>query len=353
MKQIITLFITTILLMVSCTPSIPAVSTAATLSSTPKPTQALRPSQTPTTAPSLTPTLVPTITNVPMATLTSHAWKPAPILITYDKDKTGFCSTVCPPDPPPFILYGDGNLFRFTSVDINGNIHLRYLHKKLDQSETCRILNTIDQTGFLDFDPSTYSIPKAYDVANWRIEIHAWKNKDVKLYGLGEIANDLNHDPSLVPSNLIKPSSVRDTFALLYNYPADDLDVYIPQRLGIWLWKSSFEFSSVKAWTVDSISLANLYKKAGSAVDTMPRPIYLTGKDAQNIYAMFDNFNYYGEVTQNGEHYGIYIRPILPFETISRDTSVISPALAQMKLPSSLHCDSSDGTMTIPPYGSR
>lgn len=271
--------------------------------------------------------------------------------MTYDRDWGGFCSTVCPPDPTPFILYGDGNLFQYTYVNVNGNTHFRYLHKKLDQSEVCRILNTIDQTGFLDFDPATYSVPKIYDAANWRIEIYAWKNKDVKLYGLGEIADELNSDPSLIPSNMINPSSVRDTFALLYNYPTAELDVYIPQRLGIWLWKSSFEFASVKAWTVDNISLAKLYKKAGSAVDTMPRPIYLTGNDAESIYAMFDNFDYYGEVTQNGESYGIYVRSVLPFEIISGDASVISPKVNQMKLPPSLHCGPSDGTTSIPPYG--
>jgi hypothetical protein len=137
----------------------------------------------------------------------------------------------------------------------------------------------------------------------------------------------------------------------LYNYPTAELDVYIPQRLGIWLWKSSFEFASVKAWTVDNISLAKLYKKAGSAVDTMPRPIYLTGNDAESIYAMFDNFDYYGEVTQNGESYGIYVRSVLPFEIISGDASVISPKVNQMKLPPSLHCGPSDGTTSIPPYG--
>ncbi len=353
MKQIITLFIAGILLIVSCTPSTPIAPIATTPSSALKPTQTYIPSQTPIIVPSATSTFVPTITNVPIATLASHDWKPAPILITYDKDWDGFCSTVCPPDSAPFILYGDGNFFLYTSVDINGNTHFRYLHKKLDQSEICRILNTIDQTGFLDFDPSTYSIPKAYDVANWRIEIYAWKNKDVNLYGLGEITNDLNYDQSLIPSNVINPSSVRDAFTLLYNYPTDELDVYIPQRLAIWLWKSSFEFSSTKAWTVENISLAKLYKKAGSAVDTMPRPIYLAGEDVENVYAMFDNFIYYGEVTQNDERYGIYVRPVLPFEVISGDTSVISPNVNQMKLPSSLHCDPFDGTMPIPPYAPR
>ncbi len=351
MKQIIALFIAGILLMAGCVPSTPGLTSTPVSSSIPKPTQTYIPSQTPTAVPSVTPIPVPT--NIPITPLAVHDWKPAPILITYDKDWDGFCSTVCPPDPTPFILYGDGNFFLYTLVDINGNKHNQYLHKKLDQSEICRILNTIDQTGFLDFDLSTYSVPKIYDAANWRIKIYSWKNRDVNLYGLGETANDLNYDPSLIPSNLINPSSVRDTFALLYKYPTDKLDVYIPQRLGIWLWKSSFEFSSVKAWTVDNISLAKLYKKAGSAVDAMPRPIYLDGADAKNVYAMFDDFNYYGEVIQESEHYGIYVRPVLPFERISGDTSTISPNLNQMKLPSSLHCDPSDGTMPIPPYGPR
>lgn len=354
MKQSVALFIGGLLLVTGCAPSTRnVILTTPAPSATSKPTQTQMPSRTPTISLSVTPILVPTMTNVPTATLASYKWKPAPILITYDSDWDGFCSTVCPPDPAPFILYGDGNFFLYTSVDINGNTQFRYLHKKLDRSAICRLLNTIGQTGFLDFDPATYSIPRIYDAANWRIEIYAWKNKDVKLYGLGEIANDLNSDLSLIPSNLIKPASVRDTFALLYNYPVDELDVYIPPRLGIWLWKSSFDFSSTEAWTLDDISLARLYKKAGSAVDTMPRPIYFDGEDAKNVYAMFDNFTYYGEVTQNGERYGIYVRPVLPFEKISGGTSVIAPQANQLKLAPSLYCSPIDGTMPIPHFDHR
>ncbi len=352
MKQTIIFLIAGILLLTSCVSSTPNMlpSIALTPSFTSKPTPTQISSQTPTIISSITlTTSAPTFTTASVATLTSHDWRPSPILITYDKDWDGFCSTVCPPDPAPLILYGDGNFFLYTSVDINNNTYFRYLHKKLDRNEICRILNTIDQTGFFDFDPSTYSKPEISDAANWRVEIHAWRNKDVTLYALGDAIDFLDLDPS----NEINPSSVRDAFTLLYKYPSDGLDVYIPQLLGIWLWKSSFESSPAKVWTVDSISLGKLYKKAGSAVDTMPRPIYLAGKDAQNIYAMFNDFNYYGEVTQNGERYGIYVRPVLPFEIISRNTSVISPNVSQMKLPSSLRCDSSDGIMPIPLYSSR
>jgi len=290
--------------------------------------------------------------DTPQPTLIPHEWKPNPVLITYSQDSFGFCADICPPDSSPFILYGDGTLIIHGPYNPdNGEWH--YLYKKLNQSEVCRILNTIDQTGFFDFDPSTYSTSGVTDSGNWRVEVYAWRNKDISLYGLGDEVNFLNQDPSLSPSDTIKPSSVRNTFTLLYNFPLTGLDVYIPKLLGVWIWKSSFGLPRTKTWTVDNISLAKLYKKAGSLVDALPRPIYLDGKDAENIYAMFDNSNYYGEVTQNGVGYGVYVRPVLPFEQISRDKSALVPDAKQIKLLPSLQCSPADGTMPIPPYGPK
>jgi hypothetical protein len=323
-------------------------------------TVSLTPSQIPistqsrTPLPSITPlpTLTSTITNTPQPPLVAQEWKPAPILITYSQDWFGFCGDVCPPDPPPFVLYGDGNLIIHGPFDPdNGDWH--YLYKKLDRSEICQILNAIDQTGFFDFNPSTYVIGGVADAANWRVEVHAWRNKDVKVYGLGEEIDYLNYNPNLIPSEVVSPSSIRDAFTLLYNFPVDGLGVYIPNLLGIWIWKSETSCPRSKAWTIDNISLAKLFDKTSSVVDALPRPIYLDGKDAESIYAMFDNFNYYGEVTQYGVTYRVNVRPILPFEIISKDSSVISPNIDQMKLPSSLQCSPSDGIMPIPLYGPK
>lgn len=354
MKRIILLLIS-ISSMVGCAPATPVTTSieSTTPSLTPKPifTNILLEPPVLTSTPAFTP-VPPLLTSTLQIQLATHDWKPAPILITYNQDWFGFCDSVCPPDSSPFVLYGDGTLIIQGPYNPdNGQWHYRY--KKLNQNGICRILNTIDQTGYFDFDPSTYTIPEVNDAGNWQVEIHAWRNKNVSLYGLGDEIDFLNQEPSLNPSETISPASIREAFTLLYNFPLDELEPYVPDLLGVWVWKSTVELSHSKVWTLDNISLAKLFMKVGSPVNTLPRPIYLNGSDAKKIYAMFNNSNYYGEVTQNGISYGIYVRPILPLEQISGDKSVLAPAGNQIKIPSSMHCSPSDGTMPIPPYAPK
>jgi hypothetical protein len=235
MRKLISFLLVGILFLAGCendtlTP-IPIV--ISTSSQTHQPTKTVIPSRTPTVTRTVTPTLVPTLTSTSSVPLVSHDWKPNPILITYYNDWDGFCGGVCPPDPPSFVLYGDGNFFMFNSVEADTHPQYHYLHKKLDRSETCRILNTIDQTGFFEFDPSTYSIGKVYDASNWRIEVYAWRRKDVSLYALGEFLDFLGVEPDTVPSTVEDPPYILNTFTLLYNFPPDGLDIYIPDVLGI------------------------------------------------------------------------------------------------------------------------
>ncbi|MFT3895800.1 MAG: hypothetical protein QM730_29630 [Anaerolineales bacterium] len=316
---------------------------------TPKPTKTPFPTRTSTVIPSKTSTYVPTFTAKSFPPLVSHDFKPSPILATYSNVSEGFCDSVCPAYPVPFVLFGDGNLFIFNEAEINGHYEDRFLHKKLDRSETCRFLNTIDQVGFFDFNSSSYAAPKIYDAYTWRIEIYAWRTKDVSLYGLGELLDIVNLDHS--SSDQTIPASALRAFNLLYNYPTDGLDTYIPNLLVIWVWKSSYDYPDVREWKMDDISLKKLYEKGGSAYETLPHPIFLDGSDAKNIYAMFDNFDYHGDVTQAGERYRVYIRPVLPFEKITKDGAWLKPDEQRMNLPNNLHCSPLDGTMPILPFG--
>jgi hypothetical protein len=355
MRKTVLFLLVGVLLSAGCVSATPTVAVTQTPSRLPTRTPRLPitplPTKTPTITPSETFTPLPTFTAKPFPPLVSHDFKPNPILVTYKNVSEGFCDSVCPAYPVPFVLFGDGNLFIFNEAEINGHYEDRFLHKKLDRSETCRILNTIDQVGFFDFNPSSYKIPEVYDASTWRIEIYAWRTKDVSLYALGDLLDIANSDPSL--SDDIAPASALRTFNLLYNYPSDGLETYIPNLLVIWIWKSSIDDADVREWKTDDISLDKLFEKGGSAQDALPHPIFLDGSDAKNIYAMFDNFDYYGDVTQSGERYRVYLRPVLPFEKITKDGAWLKPDAQRMNLPNNLHCSPLDGVMLIPPFGKQ
>jgi hypothetical protein len=245
-----------------------------------------------------------------------------------------------------FILYGDGSLIIERFDDEIGRY--KYFYRMLSQPEVCRLLNTIDQLGFLDFNPETYSVEGIYDASTWNIKVKTWRVKEISfLYALGELISDLKHFGEF-PINSKIPRSVLDTFILLSTYPLDGFSEYT-EPLGIWVWKPSDDNES-KIWTLPDLSLAELYQQAGSPVNALPNPIIMNGKIAEDIYAMFNNSVYYGSIIEGDNNYQIYVRPILPFEQIIDGTSIITPSSTQLDLPDNLRCAPSNGIMTVPTF---
>jgi hypothetical protein len=358
MKRIILSFIL-VFLMASCEPVQPVEISTKTLSpsntpvpsSTPQPSQVLFPTHTPTTSLTPWPTSTPSLTSTPQPTLAAHQWKPEPVLVSYDT-RGGFCDIPCTTWPSPFILYGDGTLVVGKTIELNGEYQYRYLYKKLSRNDTCRLLNTIDQFGFLDFDPKSYAVEGVYDALMWDIDVSLWRKNKISLYALGDLASELKHFgkiPAGVEAKI--PPSVLNTYILLSDYPLDGFVEYT-EPLGVWVWKPSDNYQS-KAWGVYNISLAELYQRAGSPMDKLPNPIILNGKDARDVYTAFNNSVYYGAMTEGDEAYQIYVRPILPFEKIEDEMSTISPTANQLGLPDEMQCTPSDGVMAIPTFEAK
>jgi hypothetical protein len=245
-----------------------------------------------------------------------------------------------------FILYGDGTLIINRAIEIDNTVSFRFVYKKLNQTEMCKLLNTVDQSGFLDFAPDSYSVNLRWDVQMWNINVHAWRNKEAALFALGNVVDYLERY-SEFPSGLVIPPSVINTYVLLSNYATDDFSIYSPSSLVIWIWRPTNDYVS-KDWTIKNLSLAHLYQKAGSPIDKLPEPVIINGQAAEDVYKMFNYSTYEGQAVEENEAYQIYVRPVLPFETISGETSTISPTSAQLKLPSTMQCNPSDGIMAIP-----
>jgi len=324
---------------------------------TPVPSETLVPSQTSSPLPTLTasatvrPTLTPTLTSTPQPALVEHEWKPMPILVKYDTENGGLCGMECPPFPISFILYGDGTLILDSFVPKGESGYWELLYKKLPQNEICKLLNTIDQIGFLDLDPESYFGRYVTDSSTWVVEVNAWRQNHGAFYALNDLVSDLE-SYSEFPRGLSIPPSVLSIYQLLNNYPLDDFSVYQPETLGVWIWKPTDNYMSVE-WKVKRVSLADLYERAGSKFEELSEPVFLHGNEAKNVYGMFENAIYYGEVTDGEEAYQMYVRPLLPFERIEDGVSVISPTSDQLNMPEEMQCYPSDGVMVVPTIASK
>jgi len=184
-----------------------------------------------------TPTVSPTQTSTPVPTLVAHKWIPSEPLIVFGGSGgdggCGFESTL----PDGFTLLSNGNLY---VVDWNNELRTYEIKSTtLSRQSTCNLLNSIDQTGFFDYDPSTY----ISDPQNWSppimgagttyISVQAWRSNSVNLYGLGSFIHEEDkikkawgcpncpglEFPTILPS-------IRKTVQLLANCEPANLQIY-------------------------------------------------------------------------------------------------------------------------------
>ena len=317
-------------------------------------TVTLIPSVTPTSRPlpSLTPlppTLTPTQTSTSVPELISHKWNPSQTLIIFDNFGGDGGSRFRMYLPPRLSLLWNGELF-FTTWDNKNNLYL-VQSTILTPEGVCHLLNSIDQIGFFDYDPSTY----ISDPQNWHppvmgaqstyISIKAWRSKSVSLYGLDDFINELDfikeawkcgdcpdlEIPTILPS-------LRNTYQLLDNYQPENVEIYTSNRLGVWV--SSYADTSSKpiVWPINSIKLSSIVP---SEYRTNNSPdIILTGTKAKTLYGLFNKtINPNGLSFSEGEQkYQVFVRPLLPNEYLP------SPVIPT----ATLSCSPSDGWNTIP-----
>ncbi len=310
-----------------------------------------------TVAPSLTHSIIPatlipsktfTQTSTPVPTLITHEWIPNEPLIIFGGSGgdggCGFEGTL----PEGFTLLSNGELYV-----LNWNNDLSTYEIKsttLSRQNTCNLLNSIDQAGFFDYDPSTYIndpehwSPPIMGIGRTHISVQAWRSNSVDLYGLGAFINrtdeiketwgcgdcpDLQF-PTILPS-------IRKTFQVLANYEPPNLEIYQSARIGLWV-DTYAETSDTVVWSLKSIKLSQIVSPEGYIGDS-PN-IILTGADAKTVYQLFNqSINVCGiNVTEGDKVYRVFARPLLPNEFLSEPPA---PSNA-------LSCTPSDGWVEIP-----
>lgn len=308
------------------------------------------------------PTAISTLTGTPVPPLAAHEWSQSEPLITFDKSAgglgSGYFDGVFPVE---FTLLPSGNLYLLRGIENLGDYVI--LTTKLSRKATCYLLNSIDQAGFFDYDPSSYDDPSRYmtaypgrlkpgarllpgpsDSGATLISVQAWRANSVGLFNLNgslwvEAENQLRGTPA--PVYPIMLPAIRVTFRLLDQYqPLGTLHVLKPERLGVWLRGSpaAAETNDFIKWPLKSHTLAAVgsVERYGAG----PPFMILTGEDATQVYdALGEFFNAFGtfNVREGDKLYNVLARPLLPNE--------FNPS----PLPKvSLSCSPSDGWIQAP-----
>lgn len=368
MRSIIIIFLLSIL--AACAPATPLATATPSLtpSLTLQPTRTRYPSRTPT--PSLTP--FPTLTISPTSTLqpplTEHQWQPERVLISleFTPGDGGFFA----PSYPSFILYADGNMFKTGFLQIKNEYRKQLLFKKLDRKEICQNLNTLDQIGFLDYNPESYIFtdggPQIQGAGSASIRVNAWKTHEGHYYEL-PLYIGLNFPASLASILDLKNQrgfpvispALRNAYYFLSEYSVEGFEIYKPDRLAVWirpLEQDSIDYvennENTKEWTPKAPSLASMFAKIDYGDNEFSNHyLVLTGKDADVVYQFLNKSfgeDYYYELKNSGEkiYYVLSARPVLPYELPLDYTSKI-PAPGSVKPDFKLTCYPSDGILPI------
>ncbi len=341
-----------LLLLVACTP---VAQPATVLAPTAMPTI----SSTSTTAPVVTAsdTLaaaampIPTLTSTPVPPLVAHKWSQGEPLITMDNyGGDGGCSFIGFL-PRHFTLMPDGSLYL---LQRNGDTDLLDINTaRLSRGDSCRLLNSIDQAGFFDYDPSTYVhnparwSPQIMGAGHTAISVQAWRSNTIDLYGLdafiwAQESYEARGEPCPYCANpehfpVILPG-LRNTYKLLSHYQPVSLRPYQAERVGVWIAPGidADKWDAVP-WPLRSPSVAEL---ASLPADPNGAPAtVLTGVQAVQVEEMFGRkINDCGIIVMNGfEIYRVFARPLLPNEYVSSPLPKVS-----------LSCAPADGLLETP-----
>ncbi len=299
----------------------------------------------------VTPTIGPTQTSTAVSPLVTHRWNQSEPLITLDiYGGDGGCNFIGSL-PQRFTLMPDGSLYMLEFIGYTDLLDLKA--NTLSRGSTCRLLNSVDQAGFFDYDPATY-IPNPARWSPWimgaghtAISVQAWRSNAVDLYGVdafigtqeyyertGEPCPLCRHEgmfPTILPA-------LRNTYKLLSGYKPEGLRVYVPVRVGVWIapGMDADKWDAVD-WPLQSPSVADL---ALLPADPNGAPVaILTGTKAVEVEKMFNQkINICGMVVMNGfDIYRVFARPLLPNEYPSKPLPRVS-----------LSCSPSDGVLPMP-----
>ena len=211
-------------------------------------------------------------------------------------------------DVPTTVLYTDGQFLRFQRKVENDNW---YLQSILTPSQMCWLLSRISQRGFFDVKQDGFNGPEndpiyAFDdtvqfsdgASGFYFLVNGkWHNR-VKVYK--------PYEPYLV-------APLKETFRFIRNYGPGHMEPYYPTYLVLWIgqgYREMPEGITSQEWPIQLPSLDSLLNKERE------REMLVEGDFAHSLITLFGN-RPQSLLFKNGQYqYSVFIRPLLPHETL-------------------------------------
>ena len=181
-----------------------------------------------------------------------------------------------------FLLLADGQLIvRNCIKDV-----CTYQTGQLGPQQVCALLNTIDQAGFYDYDPSSFISPQP-STHKVFIEVSAWRSLSIELDQLDQWLSDPTwldkqlNCKACVENPIILPA-LSTTYYLLQYFRPQGLVVYQPQRMGVWL-STPWVDGKPAPWLLDSPTLSDLYNRSRCPGSDQSQAVVLQGDEASRV----------------------------------------------------------------------
>lgn len=286
-------------------------------------------------------TQIPTSTTTPAPVIDAQGnitWRPQQVLI-YSNDFGG--DGVFYDSPPNFLLLWDGTLFQPNHPEV-------YV-SHLDNKEVCKILNTIDSSGFFE-EPNFDSFPfdglwsSYFSVNSWKSDFSQFQALSSALSGKPFYSGLFCRDCPIPSADTIIKPGLANTYFFLQNY-------YFPNRQSAQLDKVRVDIEYIDqpathSWPFKSITISDLFQKCRNDMPCNDHGVGLEfeGDTARELLEKNDGFQVYTSETPTGKvSFWLSLRPIWPFEG-SEDS-----VWKEIPLDYTLTCNPKMGTYPILP----
>ena len=247
--------------------------------------------------------------------------------------------------PPVFKLLWDGTLLQ---LGIGDNSPTYVSH--LDNNEVCKLLNTIDYSGFFE-DQGYYDMPFA-GAGGTGFLVNAWKSNRSGAESFYEaVAGHPYFDPDYcrncpIPDErtIIGPT-LANTYFLLKNYLPANRTIAQSGKLLVHFISGG---APGEPWPVKSYPIDNIF-------DPNQATEYITileGQPAKEILSKVKNWSTYSDST--GHYYEVFYRPLWPYEQILTSQGY-NPLPDSAKVPAdyTITCKRGDNSYPILPLDSK
>jgi hypothetical protein len=295
-------------------------------------------------------TPTPSVTPVIDRTHGFREWFPAPILIQagviHDLKRDPFDRD------PSFILFADGTLIKKSCSSLSCD----YTSVKLNLKQICALMNTIEEYGFFDYDPSSYQPSVAGGEITY-IEVSAWLNQSIALYQLKDWLEDPNWLERLLKCDGCKSSpkiepALSNTYWLINSFSAQGAETYHPQQLALWLSTPELGGNPVD-WALSSPSLSRLAEMSRCPDASQRQAVALNGEEAETVASYINQVTNQGLspiFAENSRVYQVSTRWLLPYEQAAGCGSSTNqfPSLEIPQATRLMTCRVSDGLIPTP-----